>query len=62
MCFNVVIIIIILFIYYLFIIICVIILASFWQYGKSYASGHLQMKFRKYGSMTTTYKHKNIII
>jgi len=30
----------------------------FWQYGKSYAMGHLQMKLRKYGSMTTTYIHK----
>ena len=33
----------------------------FWQYGKSYAMGHLQMKLRKYGSMATTYTQKNII-
>ena len=30
----------------------------FWQYGKSYAMGHLQMKLRKYGSMATTYTQK----
>ena len=37
----------------------------FWQYGKSYAMGHLQMKLRKYGSMTTTYiqkKHNQFIL
>jgi len=36
----------------------------FWQYSKSYAIGHLQMKLRKYGSMTTTYiqKHNHMYI